>query len=215
MTNPDQPGPDIWQLLDGTGGQLACGCDVDKVIGQAADGQAGDLTEHQRTCLSCQAALEEFSRLWEPVRRLAAEPVVMPSGIKAAVALQIGKLVSDVWYTVRLADAGALRIAARAVAKIARNAASSTPGVEVAFGRSTHRAIAGRAGKATLRHHHPQAAIGVPGGTAVIDLAIAVRYGRQLDAVARDVQHRAIAVLRAKTGLSDISVNVTIDDIIP
>jgi len=193
---------------------LACGCDVNEVIEQVADGRAGQLTEHQRDCPACQAALQEFSRLWEPVRRLAAEPVPVPAGIKAAVASQIGKLVSDVWYTLHLAEAGALRIAARVVAKVAGDAASTAPGVTVAFGRSTHRKIAGPAEKATLRHDYRHAAIGVLGSTAVIDLAVAVKYGHRLDAVAREVQRRAIAAVRAKTGLQDITVNVTVDDIV-
>ena len=193
---------------------LACGCDVNEVIEQVAEGRADQLTEHQLDCPACQAALQEFSRLWEPVRRLAAEPVPVPAGIKAAVASQIGKLVSDVWYTLHLAEAGALRIAARVVAKVAGDAASTAPGVTVAFGRSTHRKIAGPAEKATLRHDYRHAAIGVLGSTAVIDLAVAVKYGHRLDAVAREVQRRAIAAVRAKTGLQDITVNVTVDDIV-
>jgi uncharacterized alkaline shock family protein YloU len=52
------------------------------------------------------------------------------------------------------------------------------------------------------------------GRTAVVDLAIAVQYGTQLGAIAREVQQRAIAELRAKTGLHDVTVNVTIDDVI-
>jgi uncharacterized alkaline shock family protein YloU len=44
----------------------------------------------------------------------------------------------------------------------------------------------------------------------VVDLAIAAQYGTQLDAIAHEVQQRAIAELRAKTGLHD----VTIDDVI-
>jgi uncharacterized alkaline shock family protein YloU len=214
MTDSDQTGHDIHQLLDGAGGRLACGCDVDDVLEQAADGQAGQLTEHQRHCPACQAALGEFSRLWEPVRRLAAEQVAVPAGIKAAVAHQIGRLVSDVWYTLQLAEAGALRIAARVVAKIARDAAGTVPGVVVAFGRSTNRRIADASERATLRHHRRKAALGVLGSTAVIDLAIAVQYDHQADAVAREVQRRAIAAVRASAGLDDITVNVTIDDIV-
>jgi uncharacterized alkaline shock family protein YloU len=215
MTEPGQPIHDVGQLLDGTSGKLACGADIDELLEQAADGHAGQLTEHQRHCLHCQAALQEFSRVWEPVRRLAAESVTVPAALKTAVFSQIHKLVSDVWYTLHLADGGALRVAARVVARIAREAARNVPGVRVAFGRSTHSKFADLAEKATLRHRHPHAAVGVLGRTAVIDLAIAVQYGRQLDAVAREVQHRAIAELRTQAGLQDITVNVTIDDVIP
>ena len=48
----------------------------------------------------------------------------------------------------------------------------------------------------------------------MVDLAIATEYGNQLDAIARKVQQRAIAELRAKAGLRDVTVNVTIDDVI-
>ena len=48
----------------------------------------------------------------------------------------------------------------------------------------------------------------------MVDLAIAVQYGEQVDQVAREVQRRAVAELRAKTGLQDVTVNVTVDDLI-
>jgi uncharacterized alkaline shock family protein YloU len=214
MTDPGQPARHVRQLLSGTIRHLACGSDVDELLEQAADGHAGQATDHQRHCLHCQAALQEFSRLWEPVRSLAAEHVTAPPTLKTAVASQIRKLIADVWYTLQLSDSGAIRIAARVVATIAREAARNVPGVRAAFGRSTHSTTAGPAENATLRHHHPHAAAGVLGRTAVVDLAIAAQYGTQLDAIAREVQQRAIAELRAKTGLRDVTVNVTVDDII-
>jgi uncharacterized alkaline shock family protein YloU len=214
MTDPGQPAHDVRQLLSGTTRHLACGADIDELLEQAADGHAGQLTDHQRHCLHCQAALPEFSRLWEPVRSLAAEHVAVPATLKAAVASQIRKLIADVWYTHQLSDSGAIRIAARVIATIAREAARTVPGVRAAFGRSTHSTTASPAGKATPRHHDPHAAAGVLGRTAVVDLAIAAHYGSQLDAIAHQVQQRAIADLRAQTGLHDVTVNVTIDDVI-
>ena len=43
---------------------------------------------------------------------------------------------------------------------------------------------------------------------------VGAQYGTQLEAIAHEVQQRAIAELRAKTGLHDVTVNVTIDDVI-
>ena len=74
--------------------------------------------------------------------------------------------------------------------------------------------MAGLAERATLGHRHPNAAVGVLGRTAVVDLAIAVQYGDELDAIARAVQRRAIAELRSRVGLQDVTVNVTVDDVI-
>jgi uncharacterized alkaline shock family protein YloU len=214
MSDPGLPIHDVSLLLSGANTRLACGADIDELLEQAADGYAGQFTSHQRDCLYCQAALREFGRLWEPVRDLAAERVTVPAAVKIAVASQIRKLVADVWYTLQLSDGGAVRVAARVVARIAREAASGVAGVRVAFGRSTHSRMAGLVERATLRHRHPNAAVGVLGRTAVVDLAIAVQYGDQVDAVARQVQRRAVAELRSKVGLRDVTVNVTVDDVI-
>lgn len=215
MTDPGPPADDIWQLLDDPARDLACGCDVDELLEQAADGRAGQLTAHQGGCPHCQAALREFSRTWEPVRSLAAEPVPFPAAVRNAVASQVRRLTADVWYTLDLADEGAIRIAARVVARIARDAARQVPGVRVVFGRSSRARAAGLAETATVEHRHPSAAVGVLGRTAVIDLAVVAEYGRELDAVARQVQRRVTAELRGQAGLRDVVVNVTVDDIIP
>ena len=92
--------------------------------------------------------------------------------------------------------------------------ARTVPGVRVAFGRGSHPEVSRPAEAATLAHRHPRAAAGVPGRTAVINLAVAAEYGRELDAIARDVQQRVTTELRDKAGLGDIQVNVTVDDII-
>ena len=214
MPGPGQPIHDVSLLLSGADTRLACGADLDELLEQAADGHAGRLTSHQHDCVYCQAALTELGRVWAPVRSLAAEQVAAPAALKSAVASQIRKLVADVWYTLQLSDGGAVRVAARVVARIAREAARDVASVRVAFGRSTHSRMAGLVERATLQHRHPNAAVGVLGRTAVVDLAIAVEYGDQVDAVAREVQRRAVAELRSKVGLQDVTVNVTVDDVI-
>lgn len=214
MSGPDQPVDDVSLLLSDTNTHLACGTDVDELLEQAADGDAGQFTGHQQDCLYCQAALREFGRVWAPVRTLAAEQVTVPAAVKLAVAGQIRRLVADVWYTLQLSEGGAVRVAARVVARIAREAAQGVTGVRVAFGRSTQGRAATLVERATLRHRHPNAAVGVLGRTAMVDLAIAVEYGDPIDVVAREVQRRAVAELRGKVGLQDITVNVTVDDVI-
>ena len=214
MSGPGQPIRDVSLPLSGANTRLACGAEVDELLEQAADGHASQFTRHQQDCRYCQAALREFGQVWEPVRRLAAERVAVPATLKTAVASQIRKLVADVWYTLQLSDGGVVRVAARVVARIAREAARDVAGVRVAFGRSTHSRMAGLVERATLRHRHPNAAVGVLGRTAVVDLAIAVQYGDQLDAVAREVQRRTVAELRRNVGLQDVRVNVTVDDVI-
>jgi uncharacterized alkaline shock family protein YloU len=118
-----------------------------------------------------------------------------------------------VWYTLQTTDLGFIRIAARIVAALARDTARMVPSVRVALGRSTHSKIAALTEQATFAHHHPHAAVGVLGRTAVVDLAVAVTYADPVHEVARDIQQRVIAALRDQIGLQTVVVNVTIDDI--
>ena len=98
-------------------------------------------------------------------------------------------------------------------ATLARDAAGTVPGVRVAFGRHSYGQITELAEKSTLGHRAPHAAIGVLGRTAVIDLALAVRYGEGVDEVARQVHQRVITQLRATVGVQDVTVNLTVDDV--
>jgi uncharacterized alkaline shock family protein YloU len=200
------------QLLDAV--TLACGAEVDPLLEQVADGHAADLDAHQRECVHCQAAIVEFTALWAPVAETAARPVPAPPGLTAAVMSQIRVLVRDVWYTLQTTDLGVIRIAARIVATLARDAARMVPGVRVALGRSTHSKVAALAERATLEHHHPHAAVGVLGRTAVVDLAVAVSHGEPVPEVARHIQRQVIATLRDEIGLQTVVVNVAVDDVL-
>lgn len=204
----------VLRVLGGADTELACGADVDDLLEQAADNRGAELDEHQSHCPHCQAALREFSRIWAPVRAKAAESVSVPQALSAAVQGQVRKLVADVWYTLQLTDGGQVRVAARVVAHLARAAARTVPGVRVAFGRSSESRLARAVERATLGHLHPNAAVGVLGRTAVLDLALAVQYGQPVDEIAREVQRRVIADLQSAVGLKSITVNVTVDDIL-
>jgi uncharacterized alkaline shock family protein YloU len=88
------------------------------------------------------------------------------------------------------------------------------PGVRVALGRSTRGPLAALAEKATFGHRHPHAAVGVLGRTAVVDLAVAIGYGDRAQQVAREIQRSVMSTLRDQVGLRDVTVNVTIDDVL-
>lgn len=194
--------------------ELVCGASVDELIEQVADGYTAARTDHQTHCPHCQAALTEFTSVWAPVREAAAAPLPTPAELSAAVLEQVRRLVQDVWYTLELTDGGHIQIAARIVATLARDAARRVPGVRVALGRSSSGRLARLVERATLGHRHPHAAVGVLGRTAVVDLAVAVTYGDQIDAVARAVQTNVIHELREHIGLQQITVNVTVDDVL-
>lgn len=193
---------------------LPCGADVDLLLEQVADGRGPDLDDHQQECVHCQAAIAEFSALWQPVTELAGSPVPAPPGITATVMSQIQTLVRDVWYTLQTTDLGSIRIAARIVATMARDTARMVPGVRVALGRSTQGRLAALAERATFGHRHPHAAVGVLGRTAVVDLAVAVSYGDPVHQIAKAIQRHVIAELRDNLGLQTVVVNVTVDDVL-
>ena len=193
---------------------LPCRAEVDQLLEQVADGHAADLDDHQRDCVHCQAAIAEFAALWAPVAEMAASPVPAPPGLTAAVMSQIRVLIRDVWYTLETTHLGAIRIAARIVAALARDNARMVPGVRVALGRSTYSKMAALAERATFGHRHPNAAVGVLGRTAVVDLAVAVTYGDRVHEVARDIQQQVIATLREDVGLQTVAVNVIVDDVL-
>ncbi len=193
---------------------LPCGADADDVLEQVADGRADIFTEHQRGCPHCQAALAEFTALWAPVRALAEEAPIAPPRLVEAVMRSIRQQVRDIWYTLELNDGGAIRIAARVVAVVARDAARRVPDVRVALGRSTQSRMSALVEAATLRHRHPHSAIGVLGRTAVVDLAVAVSFGVSITATARQVQQAVSAELRGAVGLRSVVVNVTVDDVV-
>ena len=62
---------------------LPCGRELDELVIQVADGQAGD-TDHQRTCAHCQRALATLHELWDVVDDLANERVRASGSIDRA-----------------------------------------------------------------------------------------------------------------------------------
>jgi uncharacterized alkaline shock family protein YloU len=212
VNDPPSGSPAARQLLDAA--TLPCGADVDLLLEQVTEGRGADRDAHQQRCVHCQAALGELAVVWDPVAVLAAAPVAAPPGLAAAVMSQIRGLVRDVWYTLEITEIGVVRIAARIIATLARDSARMIPGVRVALGRSTHGDIAALTEQASLGHRHPHAAVGVLGRTAVVDLAVAVTYNDPVHEVARDIQRHVTATLREQVGLRDVTVNVTVDDIL-
>jgi uncharacterized alkaline shock family protein YloU len=206
---PDRP---LGRLLSTA--TLPCGADIDLLLEQVADGRAQDQDAHQLSCVHCQAAIGELAGLWAPVTELVVSPVPVPPALTAAVMSRIRALVHDIWYTLEVSDIGVIRVAARIVATLARDSARMIPGVRVALGRSTRGDIAALTERATFGHRHPQAAVGVLGRTAAVDLAVAVTYGPEVHEVAREVQRHVIATLREQVGLQNITVNVTVDDVL-
>jgi uncharacterized alkaline shock family protein YloU len=193
--------------------ELPCGRQVDELLEQVAHGLGSRRDPHQAGCPHCQASLSELSRVWAPVTSDAATLLSLPDGLLAAVMHGVRRSVADVWYTFELADGGAIRVATRVVAVVARDAARRVPGVKAALGRSTGSRLAQLVERSTLRHQHPHSAVGVLGRTAVVDLALAVEYGPSMQQLAQTVQEQVARALRDGIGLEAVTVNITVDDV--
>jgi uncharacterized alkaline shock family protein YloU len=126
---------------------------------------------------------------------------------------RIRRLARDVGYTLEMTDGGAIRIAARIVAALARDSASRVPGVRLALGRTTHGPVSALAQDIMPADRRADTAAGVLGRTAVVDLTVAVNYDRPVHHVARDIQKQVAAALRNDLGLRAATVNVVIADI--
>lgn len=194
--------------------RLPCGTRVDALLDQVDAGQAQARTPHQLGCPHCQAALAELDALWAPMRALAAERVVAPPGMVVAIMGRVRELANRVWYTLLPESRGATRIAARVVAVIARRAAAGVPGVRVALGRSTDPVAARTVEQATRAHAAPGTAVGVAGAHLAVDLALATAYDSPIPAVAERVRRAVVRDVRAATGIADVEVNITVDDVL-
>jgi uncharacterized alkaline shock family protein YloU len=193
--------------------RLPCGRHVDDLIEQVAEGHGGDLTEHQRACTHCRAFLAETATLWEPVSALAHEELRPPADLFDKVITRVRELAADAWFVLLPNDAGATRIAARALAGIAQASAARAAGVRAVLGRSSHTPLATAAAAATRSHRQPDSAVGIAGTQVVIDLALVTRYGARIPDVADDVRGRVLRALRALAGLRHVRVDITVDDV--
>lgn len=196
------------------GEQLPCGRSWDALLEQVADGLSGPADQHQLTCPHCQAALAELGRVWAPVRQLAAEQVHAPHSLLRKVMEQVRAAARQSWHTLIPGERGSTRVAARVIATLARLAAARVPGVRVALGRTTEARAAGRAAAATDQHDASGSAVGVAGGSTVVELALAAQYDAPLLELAERVRAAVVHDLTRLAGLQNVQVDVTIDDIL-
>ena len=84
----------------------------------------------------------------------------------------------------------------------------------VALGRTTERRAAARTEAASRRHAEPGSAVGVAGGSAVVELALAARYGASLHELAERVRREVVVELTRVAGLNHVQVDITVDDVI-
>jgi uncharacterized alkaline shock family protein YloU len=187
--------------------RLTCGRSTGPLVEQVAEGRAGDLDAHQRTCPYCRAALAEFDRLWAPVRAVAADrPQASAALVEVALARVRGA--SDEPDYGRIdSPLGHTRVAARVVVALARHLASQVPGVEVALGRLA------ADGHRETGEVVPDVEAGVSGGSTAVQITLAAAYGQDLQALGERIRGVVSRGVREVTGLEPVDVTVHVDDV--
>ena len=192
---------------------LPCGAEVDLLLEQVADGRAADLDATSANACTARPRWPSSPPCGSPVTELAGSTVPRRPGLTAAVMSQIRVLVRDVWYTLQTTDLGAIRIAARIVAALARDApgwspASASPWAAAVTAGSPRSPSAPPS--ATAIHTPPSACSAAPPSwTSLLPSATATRpRGSPRHPAARH-HHPA-----RQLGLKTVTVNVTVDDIL-
>ena len=184
---------------------LACGADADDLLAQVAGGRAGERSPHQQHCPHCQAALAEYDRLWSPVREMAATKVHAPEGMLENALRRIRGAAENPSYGCLTGGGGTVRIAARVVVVIAREAAARVPGVRVALCRAAATGLSG----------DPRVDVGVSEEGTAIELTLSADYGEDVHALAQRIRVEVCEQVRALTGLDPVGITVVIDDVFP
>ncbi|MEJ5946464.1 Asp23/Gls24 family envelope stress response protein [Pseudokineococcus basanitobsidens] len=217
MSDPlDRPGPGPQPRPDLSADHLPCGRPTDPLVELATTGHGGDpdaLDEHQRACVHCRALLAEATRLWRPVRDLAARHEVAPPGLLDTVMRAVRALGREPLHLVLPGAGGTTRIAATVLVRIAEQAAASVPGVRLVLARGSAVHASGGTGVPGTGPTLP--AVGVAGRGTVVELAVVATYGESLPDVAAQVRTTVADHLLALTTAQAITVDIYVDDVVP
>lgn len=176
--------------LDGYAERLPCGAQLVDLIEQVTEGVAARDTAHQAICPHCQAALKRIREAWREVRGLAAEPVLVPSGLARRVMARIRTQLGSVALPEE--GRGRTRVSNRVITRVAREAARSVS--EVYFASAV-------------------AEGGLEGEPVTVRMRLGVVFGPALAPVAETVRGRVTAALFCVAGVESAQVVVTVEDV--
>ncbi len=176
--------------LDGYAERLPCGAQLAELIEQVTENVEPLDRAHQTICPHCQAALERIREAWRQVRGLAAEPVLVPSGLARRVMARIRTQLGSVALPDE--ERGHTRVDSRVITRVARNTARSVR--EVRFASVV---IAG----------------GREGQPVTVRVRLVVAYGPALAPVADAVRVRVAEALLRVVGVEAAEVAVSVEDL--
>jgi uncharacterized alkaline shock family protein YloU len=182
--------------LDETQGVLACGTPLEVLIDQVAEGQTPLDGAHQAACVYCQAALVALGDAWGDLQAFAREPVPVPVGLSERIMSRIEALIARIGDAVVLIDErGETRVSERVIARVARAAALTVPGVVLP---SAMWIVVDSRDRGRVR----------------LGLRLVIAFGPSIEALADAVRERVGAVVSAQTGARVAGVDIAVQDII-
>lgn len=195
--------------------QLPCGAQLGAILDQVARGLEWRRDLHQRSCPFCQAALEESTTAWDPVRALAAEGVVPPEGLVESILRRLRGLAQVGWLTLPAAGAGITKVAVRVVAALAEEVADKVPGVSrvgSSFGRVME-ALRDPRSSADDKRDGSEEQRPSAGREVGVDLRLATVYGAPIFEIAEEIRRAVRGEVAAGTGADAVEVNLEITDV--
>lgn len=197
-------------------GRLPCGQPIEALIDQVTDSHQRPATAaHQASCQHCRSELAELDRLWEPVRQLADEDVVVPERLVEDVIRVIRHMVYTGWHTLQYTARGATRISAWVVSRVAETAARKVPGVHRVH-PTPLQVVPGLPGAPALPSPQPDTpAVEVGEQQRAVDLELVAEYGVNLIELAESVRQQIVTALQLTTGLDVTEVNLHVVDVDP
>lgn len=176
--------------------RLACGTPLDALVDQVAERDEPRDAAHQVGCAHCRAALVALGEAWGELQAFAAEPVVVPPGLRERIMTRIRALVERMVESAVLSGPrGRTLVSERVVRQVARRAALAVPGVVLAGGLGM-----------TMDH--------ADRGRVRVSLRLAIAFGPAIDALAATVRAQVSQHVSAQTGVRVAGVDIAVDDVV-
>jgi uncharacterized alkaline shock family protein YloU len=177
------------------GARLPCGTPLERLIEQVTGDSPPHDPEHLASCAHCEAALATLRRAWDQLRGYADQPIAVPPQLGQRILSQLRSLSGGLGEPLTLAsEHGRTDVGGRALAKIARVAALSVPGVAVA----TVVAIEVEQQRGEVR----------------LSLRLAVELGPSIEVLATLVRAEVARRMNAWAGATATAIDIEIADVL-
>jgi uncharacterized alkaline shock family protein YloU len=194
-------------MMVGPWQRLPCGRATDGLVTYAAEGIGAPAGSHEAGCEYCQTAIDEFGRLWLPVRRWAQREVDLPDDFVATVIARVRRIVQSPRHVVSVSSRGATTVTSWVLGLIAASAARQVPGVAAITPSRAGRQPAARFGAEGAHVHE------VDDASISVGLTLVARTDQSLPDLADAVRRKVMSSIADQAGVNVGSVDIVVDDL--